>query len=68
MTVAPCALLALLAAQDISGSAFLDRNTNGVRDAGEPGLADVAVSNQDTVVVTAPDGTFRIRSEEKSSR
>jgi hypothetical protein len=53
--------LALLAAQDISGTVFLDRNTNGRRDPGEPGIGGVAVSDQDTVVVTGTDGLFRLR-------
>lgn len=65
LSVALFALLALLGGQggqDIAGSVFIDLNANAVRDAGEPGLAGVAVSNQDTVVVTAPDGSYRMRS------
>src|SRR6185295_12718816 len=54
-------VLALLLAQDVSGTVFLDRNGNGRRDPGEPGIAGVAVSDQDTVVVTAADGSFRLR-------
>ena len=53
--------IALLAAQDISGSVFLDSNGNGRRDPGEAGVAGVAVSDQDTVVVTAADGSYRLR-------
>jgi predicted MPP superfamily phosphohydrolase len=49
------------ATQDVSGSVFLDSNANGRRDPGEPGIRGVAVSDQDTVVVTAGDGTFRLR-------
>jgi predicted MPP superfamily phosphohydrolase len=45
---------------DITGVVFVDTNGNGVRDAGEPGLANVAVSNQDTVVITDRTGAFRI--------
>ena len=45
----------------ISGTVFLDRNANGVRDAGEPGAPGVRVSNQDTVVVTDGAGAFRLR-------
>jgi uncharacterized protein (TIGR03067 family) len=45
-----------------SGVVFVDRNANGVRDSGEPGLANVAVSNQDTIVVTDASGAFRITS------
>jgi len=49
------------ASQDVSGVVFLDRNANGRRDSGEPGVAGVAVSDQDTVVVTGADGTYRLR-------
>jgi predicted phosphodiesterase len=49
------------APQDVAGTVFLDRNGNGRRDTGEPGVAGVAVSDQDTVVVTAADGSYRIR-------
>jgi 3',5'-cyclic AMP phosphodiesterase CpdA len=45
---------------DVAGVVYLDTNGNGVRDAGEPGIAGVAVSNQDAVVVTDPTGQFRL--------
>ena len=45
---------------DISGVAFIDANGNGVRDAGERGLAHVVVSNQDAVVATDASGGFRV--------
>jgi hypothetical protein len=41
-----------------SGTVFVDANGNGVRDTGESGLAGVAVSNQDAVVVTDANGAF----------
>lgn len=44
----------------LTGIVFVDRNANGSRDAGEPGLAGVSVSDQDQVVTTAADGGFRI--------
>jgi predicted MPP superfamily phosphohydrolase len=44
----------------LSGTVFLDRNGNGVRDAGEPGKAGVAVSNQREVVQTTSDGSYRL--------
>ncbi len=44
----------------IQGTVYLDANANGRRDAGERGLADVTVSNQDTVVATDSVGAFRI--------
>jgi predicted MPP superfamily phosphohydrolase len=45
---------------DVTGVVFVDANGNGIRDAGEAGLAGVAVSNQDTVVTTDRSGAFRI--------
>lgn len=53
-------LLSVLAASaaaqvPVSGTVFADRNGNGARDPGEPGLAGVAVSNQ--VDVATSDGT-----------
>jgi len=47
----------------ISGVAFDDTNRNGTRDAGERGVAGVAVSNQDTVVTTDASGAFRLPGE-----
>ncbi len=51
--------LSLLA---VTGTVFLDLNGNGVRDAGERGLPNVVVSNQDTVVTTDASGAFRMSS------
>ncbi len=48
-------------AETARGTVFEDGNGNGVRDAGEPGIADVAVSNGRDVVTTDADGTYRIR-------
>lgn len=53
-------LLAVAVAADLSGTVFLDRNGNGTRDVGEPGIAGVAVSDQVDVVATDRDGAFRI--------
>ncbi|HEY5418280.1 MAG TPA: metallophosphoesterase [Gemmatimonadaceae bacterium] len=47
----------------ISGVVFDDTNRNGTRDAGEQGVAGVAVSNQDTVVTTDASGAFRLPRE-----
>ena len=44
----------------VSGHVFLDRNGNGLRDAGEPGVGGVAVSNQDQVVLTGADGAYAL--------
>jgi len=48
-------------AQTRTGVVFLDRNGNGARDAGEPGVPNVTVSDQDTVVVTDANGQYRMR-------
>jgi predicted MPP superfamily phosphohydrolase len=45
-----------------TGVVFEDLNGNGVRDTGEPGVPGVAVSDQDTVVLTAANGAYRIAS------
>lgn len=46
----------------VTGVVFEDSNGNGVRDSGERGIANVVVSNQDTVVVTDASGAFRLTS------
>jgi len=53
-------MLALMVQTDLAGTVFLDRNSNGVRDRGEPGIAGVAVSDEADVVVTDRNGAFRI--------
>ena len=50
----------ILAQATISGSVYEDRNGNGRRDAGERGLARVAVSNQVDVVATDSSGAFTL--------
>jgi len=45
---------------EITGTVFLDANHNGVREANEPGIAGIVVSNQDTVVTTDATGAFHI--------
>ncbi len=44
----------------VEGAVYVDLNQNGRRDAGERGLADVTVSNQDTVVASDAAGEFRV--------
>lgn len=44
----------------VSGIVYVDRNSNGVREVGEPGLAGVAVSDQVSVVTTDSAGRFTI--------
>ncbi|MGE0440396.1 MAG: metallophosphoesterase [Gemmatimonadales bacterium] len=46
------------AAVSVSGVVYHDRNENGRRDAGEPGLAGVAVTDQVAVVRTDAEGRF----------
>lgn len=58
-------LLALAASAllgPLTGTVYVDRNGNGRRDPGEPGLAGVVVSDQVNVVATGPDGRFDIPS------
>jgi hypothetical protein len=61
------ACLAPIAAQDVSGTAFEDRNGDGIRGAGEPALEGVRVElygqsdgsgSVDTSVVTGTDGAY----------
>ena len=47
-------------AATITGTVFIDANGNGVRDPGERGVANVAVSNQDAVVTTDASGAYRL--------
>lgn len=49
-------ILALL----LAGTVFLDRNGNGVRDPGEPGIAGVVVSNQVDAVRSDSGGRFHL--------
>lgn len=49
-----------LAAQTARGVVFEDGNENGVRDAGEPGIARVGVSNGREVVLTEEDGQYTL--------
>lgn len=48
------------AAPDVTGLVFEDQNANGVFDDGEPGIANVAISNGVDVVQTAMDGTYTL--------
>jgi pimeloyl-ACP methyl ester carboxylesterase len=49
-----------MAAPSVSGTVFLDRNANGSRDAGEPGIPGVVVSDQVHAVVTDSAGRFKL--------
>lgn len=55
-----CGLSLPAAALDIRGVVYSDENGNGSRDAGEPGLADVGVSNGQRIVRTDAEGRYLI--------
>jgi len=64
--IASLALAAPAAAQELAprpvrGVVYLDRNGDGQRQPGEPGLPGVVVSDQQDVVTTAGDGTFQFQ-------
>ncbi len=44
----------------VDGVVYLDTNANGTRDAGEPGVQDAVVSNQQAVVRTDAEGAFQL--------
>lgn len=46
--------------RNISGFVFIDHNENGLKDDGEPGLPNVAVSNQREVVLTDEQGRYNL--------
>ncbi len=46
--------------EEARGTVFRDDNGNGSRDSGEPGIADVRVSNGREVTLTDADGDYRI--------
>ncbi|MCS6918628.1 MAG: calcineurin-like phosphoesterase family protein [Fimbriimonadales bacterium] len=53
-------LAGAFAQQFATGVVFHDRNRNGIRDAGEPGVPNVLVSNQREVVKTDAQGRYRL--------
>ncbi len=58
--VAATALVLAEPPPGVHGVVFDDLNANGVREAGEPGLPDVVVSDQDEVVRTGRDGRYTL--------
>lgn len=46
--------------QNATGVVFDDKNSNGTRDDGEPGIADISVSNGREVVATDADGKWTL--------
>jgi hypothetical protein len=53
-------LAATVLEAQVTGVVFADRNANGVRDAREPGIAGIAVSNQNDVVLTDAAGRYTL--------
>ena len=57
-------LIALMAASaalaDVTGTVYNDLNKNGIRDAGEPGIAGVYVSNSKEVAKTDAQGRYTL--------
>ena len=64
VSVALTASLPTLADGTARGVVYDDRNGNQRRDDGEPGIADVAVSNGREVVATSPDGRYELPVED----
>ena len=59
-TVALTAAFAIQGLSPVTGLVYADRNANGVRDAGEPGLPGVVISDQVNVMASGTDGSFRL--------
>ena len=59
MAVLACGVLPAVG-EEARGTVFRDDNGNGVRDSGEPGIAEVRVSNGREVTHTDADGDYRI--------
>ncbi len=58
--MSPLLALVLAGATAVAGVVYDDANGNGRRDPGEAGLAGVVVSDGVEVVVTGPDGAYRL--------
>lgn len=44
----------------VTGTVYLDINANGVKDAGELGVAGIAIQASDVITTTKSDGTYRL--------
>lgn len=60
LILAGCLLSGAVLAANASGRVFLDRDADGRRDAGEPGVAGVKLSNGRDIVVSAADGRYTL--------
>src|SRR5262245_21640896 len=49
-----------LAQSTLKGYVFIDKNANGVRDTGEPGVKDVRVSDQAEIAITDANGAYTL--------
>ena len=58
--IALASLSCTVRAQSFSGTVFLDRNQNGVKDQGEKGIKGILVSNGDTIVKTDRQGHYTL--------
>lgn len=61
LTLCSLLLSSNLLAEVAEGIVFEDINGNGVQDEGEPGIADVRVSNGRDVVQTRADGSYNLQ-------
>ena len=56
----------LVSADTATGRVFVDENRNGLADEGEPGLANVRVSNGSDIVTTDADGRYNLTVDDES--
>ena len=56
----------LISADTATGRVFVDENRNGLADEGEPGLANVRVSNGSDIVTTDADGRYNLTVDDES--
>lgn len=61
-------LCAGVASAAVTGTVFMDKNGNGTRDPGEPGMADAAVTDGLNVVKTDAKGAFSLPADHAKTR
>lgn len=66
--VFPLILCAGMASAAVTGTVFMDTNGNGVRDPGEPGVAEAAVSDGLNVTKTDAEGRFSLAANHAKAR
>ena len=57
----------IIAPENTTGTVFHDRNRNGVRDRGEPGISGVRVSNGQDIVLTDTYGRYQLDIQKDTS-